>query len=104
MLFRSDPPLPNSYDLIVVTHFLDRSLAPLLMDALRPNGLLFYQTFTRTCVREGGPTNPGFRLADNELLSLFSPLHLIVYREEGRIGDLEKGFRNEALFVGKKGA
>jgi len=43
-----DPPAAASFDVIVVTHFLDRTLIPYLLAALKPQGLLFYQTFTKT--------------------------------------------------------
>ncbi len=72
------------------------------MSALRPNGLLFYQTYTRTRVDQSGPRNDAYRLADNELLKLFSPLQLLVYREEGADGDPSRGFRNQAMLVGKR--
>jgi SAM-dependent methyltransferase len=96
------PPSPASCDVIVIAHFLDRVLVPHLVRALRRGGLLFYQTFTRTRVTEAGPGNPDFRLADSELLELFAPLRLLVYREEGRVGDLERGLRDEALIVAQK--
>ncbi len=97
------PPLPHTFDVIVVCHFLERSLVPFLIDALKPNGLLFYQTFTRCKVStSGGPQNPVFRLADNELLHLCQKLQIIVYCEEGNVGDIKKGFRNEALLIGQK--
>jgi tellurite methyltransferase len=96
------PPIPNSFDVIVVSHFLDRSLAPTLIEALRPEGLVFYQTFTRTAVEDVGPRQPAYRLADQELLQLFRSLSIVVYREEGRIGDLTRGLRNEAMLVGQK--
>src|SRR5262245_57241680 len=41
------PPLPGIFDVIVVSRFLERRLAPALIDALTPAGLLLYQTFTR---------------------------------------------------------
>lgn len=93
------PPAPATFDIIVVCHFLDRSLIPSLRHALKPNGLLFYQTFTRTYVDEQGPKNPDYRLADNELLKLFSDLKLIMYREEGRVGNTTQGFRNQAQLI-----
>lgn len=96
------PPLPDSFDVIVVSYFLDRELMPHIHRALRPRGLLFYQTFTRARVSDAGPQNPDFRLADNELLHLFSTLHVVAYREEGRVGDLECGLRNEAYIVAQK--
>jgi 2-polyprenyl-3-methyl-5-hydroxy-6-metoxy-1,4-benzoquinol methylase len=96
------PPGPNTFDVIVVSHFLERGLIPLLRQALRPQGLLFYQTFTRTCVSQRGPSNPEFRLADNELLDLCRGMRVLVYREEGRVGDLERGFRDLALIVAQR--
>jgi SAM-dependent methyltransferase len=98
----ADPPQPGSFDVIVVSHFLERSLAPSLEAALRRGGLLFYQTFTRIRVDDGGPSNPAFRLDGNELLGLFSGLRVLVYREEGRVGDIRQGFRNEAMLVAQK--
>jgi len=70
-----------------------------LIQALKPNGLLFYQTFTRTCVNDCGPKNPEFRLRDNELLLMFADLQVVVYQEEACIGDTTQGLRNEALLI-----
>lgn len=69
------------YDVITVSYFLDRGLAPAIIDALRPNGLLFYQTYTQTRL-DRGPTNPAWRLYPNELPELFAPLNALLYREE----------------------
>ena len=98
----AQPPEPERYDVIIASYFLDRSLFPLIKNALRPQGLLFYQTFTRTRVHESGPRNADFRLADNELLDLCSGMQIIVYREEGRLGDIETGYRDEAMLVAMK--
>ncbi|MDH5257262.1 MAG: methyltransferase domain-containing protein [Gammaproteobacteria bacterium] len=98
-----NPPSNASYDVITVAHFLERSLAPVLIAALKPGGLLFYQTFTReVTLSYSGPSNPDFRLGENELLSLFNGLKIIVYREEGLLGDIKAGFRNEALLIAQK--
>lgn len=96
------PPSPDTFDVIVVSHFLDRSLMPALMAALRPQGLLFYQTFTRERVDDSGPRNPEFRLAANELLQLCAPLHVLAYREEGSVGDTQQGWRNLAYIVAQR--
>ena len=98
----AEPPLPDSFDVIVVSHYLERGLAPALIRALRPGGLLFYQTFTVAKVSDYGPHNPAFRLQPNELLQLFADLQLLVYREEGVIGDTGQGFRDEAMLVATK--
>lgn len=96
------PPGPESFDVILVAHFLDRDLIPAIAAALRPGGLLLYQTFTREAVNACGPSNPDFRLAPNELLRLFPGLLVRVYREEGRLGDLTRGTRDLALLVAQR--
>ncbi len=96
------PPAAGVYDVVVVSHFLERALCPHLIRALRPGGLLFYQTFTRVAVSSSGPSNPEFRLAENELLTLFRELAPVVYREEGTLGDPSRGFRDEAMLVAVK--
>lgn len=96
------PPEPNRFDAIVVTHFLDRRLASAIAAALRPGGLLFYQTFTREAVSGDGPSDPAYRLDTNELLQLFPGLILRVYREEGRVGDCRRGTRDLAQMVAQR--
>jgi tellurite methyltransferase len=95
-------PQPESFDVIVVAHFLDRNLAQAIAEALRPGGLLFYQTFTRESVTDCGPSNPEYRLGVNELLRLFPSLILRFYREEGRVGDLTRGARDIAMLVAQR--
>ena len=92
----------NTFDVIVLTRFLDRSLCNAIMDSLKTGGLLFYQTYVRDKLDAGGPSNPQFLLARNELLELFKALRLVAYRENNLIGNLECGERNEVLFVGQK--
>lgn len=100
----ASPPLPETFDVICVGHFLDRALCPAIAAALRPGGLLFYQTFTRERVDEGGPSSERFRLETNELLRLFPQLIVRVYRDEGRLGDIARGFRNRAQLVAQRSA
>ena len=97
----ANPPTPNSLDVILVSRFLERNLATPIMEALRPGGLLFYQTF---CVEgnQNGPRNPAFLLANGELLDLFAELTVRVYREEGLLGDMNQGFRGESMLVAQK--
>lgn len=71
----AQPPEPETFDVIVVTRFLDRGLCPAIAHALKPNGILFYQTFVH------GLRNPDYLLESNELLSLFSELHVLEYHE-----------------------
>lgn len=92
----------EGYRVIVVSRFLERSLAHSILQALEPGGLLFYQTFTAAKLGDDGPRNPDFLLRDNELLQLFAGLSLRYYRDEGRVGDIRYGLRDEACFIGQK--
>jgi len=96
------PPDAECFDVMVVSRFLDRSIIERLIHALRPNGLIYYQTFIKEKDPSVGPSNAQFLLAENELLSLFSGLRIIVYREEARVGNLEAGFRNEAMIIAQR--
>lgn len=98
----ADPPGPGTFDVITVSYFLDRGLVPALMAALKPGGLVYYQTFSRQCVSGRGPKRAEFRLADQELLRLFSGLQVLFYREEGCVGDVQNGLRDEAMYIGRK--
>jgi SAM-dependent methyltransferase len=85
-LEHGDPFLENdSFDLIVVVHYLHRPLFPALVAALRPRGVLVYETFTRAQAARGKPTNPAFLLKPGELLTLVPPLEVLASRE----GDFE---------------
>lgn len=98
----TEPPSENSFDVIVVSHFLDRQLCSQLVKALKPKGLVLYQTFCYDKVDNKGPQNPEFLLADNELLSLFAGLKIRAYREESLLGDITQGWRNQAMLVAQK--
>ena len=94
------PPGPNKFDVIVVSYFLERDLFPALIDALRPDGLLFYQTFTENHFNGSGPGNPNFRLQPNELLTQVANMQVLAYHEN-YLPWLEKPV-DEACVVAKK--
>jgi SAM-dependent methyltransferase len=96
------PPEINTFDVICVSYYLQRALSKDIMEALKPNGLLFYQTFVEEKVSDSGPSNPKYRLQPNELLSLFSPLHVLAYQEYGIVGNVKKGLRDVAILVAQK--
>ena len=73
-----------------------------IKNAIKSNGLIFYQTFTKNITDKSGPKNPNYKLDDNELLEFFSDWKLIFYKEEGGIGDLKNGIRNQAMIVSQK--
>jgi len=97
------PPPAASFDVIHVSHFLERELCPAIAAALKPGGLLFYQTFSVEKVDTNhGPSNPDFLLQKNELLRLFSTLQIVVYHELGTLGATDTGLRNRALLIAQK--
>jgi SAM-dependent methyltransferase len=98
----AEPPEVASFDVICVAHFLHRPLCEHLSAALKPGGLLFYQTFCANKLDPIGPSSPEFLLGEGELPRLFPGLHVRFYREDGRCGDLDEGERNRALMVAEK--
>lgn len=96
------PPPANSFDVIVVSQFLYRPIFAAIIAALKPGGLLFYQTYHQQKLTEHGPSKPKFLLAPNELLSLLSELELVFYREDASQGDLSVGLRDCSYYIGRK--
>jgi SAM-dependent methyltransferase len=73
---------PESYDVTLVFFFLRREMFGELVKALKPGGLLIYKGYTRGQARfGGGPTNPEYLFAENELLNSFRELHVLHYAE-----------------------
>jgi SAM-dependent methyltransferase len=85
-----------SFDAIVVFHYLHRPLFPSLIAALRPGGLLIYETFTRRQAARGKPTNPEFLLMEGELPRLVRPLEIL----DGREGEFDE--RHVASVVARR--
>ena len=70
-----------AFDVLVVVHYLHRPLFPALRSALKPGGVLVYETFTRAQAQRGRPTNAAFLLDPGELRALVAPLHVLFERE-----------------------
>ena len=76
-------PLPSArFDLIVVTRYLQRDLFPALRAAVRPGGVVLYETFTTAQRALGwGPTSPDHLLEPGELVRLFEGFEVLFYEE-----------------------
>lgn len=68
-------------DLVVVVRFLDRALFGQLQRAVRPGGMLVYETFTLLQAEHGHPRNPKHLLEPGELAGAFPRLQTRLYRE-----------------------
>ncbi len=90
------------FDVIVVAHFLDRALAPEITEALKPGGLLLYQTFTLAGADSSGPKTSSYRLGEGELPQLFSALRVQVHHEPGQAGYNVGRWGNKAGLIARK--
>lgn len=77
-------------DLIVVVRFLARSLFPKIEAALRPGGILAYETFTEVQRQAGHPRNPRFLLRPGELCRAFPGLEILHHESVGGEAHLER--------------
>lgn len=77
-----------SVDVVTVFRFLDRRLFPQLRRALRPDGLLFYETRTVGWLAREPAANPSFLLRRGELLRLAEGMFVAAYLEGGHYAAL----------------
>lgn len=93
----------DAYDVIIVFFYLYRSLFPYLIDALKPGGVLVYETFTiDNYFHHKHPRRWEFCLAPNELLRLTSTLRVLHYDEGGHADYRSSGLAYTAQLVAHK--
>lgn len=73
----------GSFDAVVVANYLHRPLFGPILDALRPGGVLLYETFMAGNERFGRPSNPEFLLQPGELLDVVRGRLEVVAFEQG---------------------
>ncbi len=72
----------EQYELVMVFFFLHRELFPALIQALKPNGILIYKTYTLEQAKlRRGPADASYLLQPNELRQAFSALRVLHYQE-----------------------
>ncbi len=70
------------FELIVVTRYLQRDLIGAIRDAVVPDGLVIYETFTVNQRTHGrGPRSPDHLLQAGELEALFQGFEILFYDE-----------------------
>src|SRR5574341_2224383 len=75
-------PLPETaYDGIINIRYLQRSLFAPLQRALKPGGILLFETFLIEQQAIGHPRNPNFLLQHGELRAAFANFNILVYEE-----------------------
>jgi len=65
------------YDAVLVFRYLHRPLFPALRRALKPGGVLIYETYTVDQAARGRPTDPAHLLRPGELATLVAPLEIL---------------------------
>jgi SAM-dependent methyltransferase len=94
---------PDSFDLIVNTRVLLRSLFPALRAALRPGGLLLVETFNVDEIEVlGGDIRRAYALERGELRQAFREFEMLLY-EEG-VFETADGERGLARLVARRPA
>jgi tellurite methyltransferase len=78
----------NKYDLILCFNFLERSLFSGIHQALKPGGLIFYETFTVDYLKYSS-FKKEWVLEANELLQAFSDFRILRYQE---VDENSRGF------------
>jgi tellurite methyltransferase len=75
----------NAFSAVICFKYRDRNCYPSIRAALRPRGLLIYETYTFEHHRFGhNPLDPAHLLERNELLQAFSDWEIIFYHEVWR--------------------
>ena len=105
-----EPPPPQephlgheAYDAILVFFYLHRPLFPSLIEALKPGGVLLYETFTvDNHVQRQHPKRREFCLTHSELLRLTSGLRILHYDEGLHEGTRESESVYTAQLVAQK--
>ncbi len=83
-LFPSD-----HFSLVMVFRYLHRPLIPEIKNAVLPEGIVIYETFTTRQAEIGKPSNPDFLLKENELLEWFTDWEVIDH-QQGRLENPER--------------
>ena len=80
-----------AYDLVVVVHYLHRPLFPQLIAALRPGGVLVYETFTTAQAARGKPTKgPALDVPSERALGWSASVFLARSARRGPLCELQR--------------
>ena len=95
------PLFKEYYDVIIVVNYLYRPKIKKLINLLKKNGFLFYETFSLGNEKYSSPKNPNFLLKDKELLDIFGHELLPLSFYDGQLNNDRITIKQRASF--KKG-
>lgn len=76
----------NTYDLVVITYYLDRSLFPFVKSIIKDNGYFFMETFYDSPLNVNKQISNEYKLQSKELLSIFNGWKIHYYEENEQEG------------------
>lgn len=72
----------SAYDVVICFYYLQRNIIPIMKDALKPGGIIIYETFLiDQHLTAGHPRHREFCFEHNELLNNFPVFRILYYRE-----------------------
>ena len=95
------PLVKEYYDIIIVVNYLYRPKLKKLVNLIKKDGFLFYETFSLGNEKFGLPKNPNFLLNERELLDVFGKELLTLSFFDGKIHEGKLSIKQMAGF--KKG-
>jgi SAM-dependent methyltransferase len=72
---------PAHFDLIIDFYYLERRLFADIIQALKPGGVLIFETMTEAMRSVNPQIEPGYLLGRGELIAAFSSLEILAYSE-----------------------
>ncbi len=79
--------MPLSFDLIIMTYYLDRMICSLVQSLVKENGYFFMETYFLSPLDENSRVSDRYKLQPQELLSVFKEWKILFFEEnemEGR--------------------
>lgn len=90
---------PNHFDVIVNFHFLERATFTIYRNALKPNGMIFFETFVNIAT---GTSHPDYYLNPGELLAAFKDFEILHWEEKSASQSRAHPPRGVAKLVARK--
>ncbi len=95
-------PQKESYDLVIMTNFLDRDLIRRAKEALKVGGLFIVETYMEDEANEKEGYNPDFLLQPQELKQIFSDYEIVAYDESWNESYEKRRMKKQAITVRKR--
>jgi tellurite methyltransferase len=76
----------NSFDLVVITYYLDRALFPLVKSLIKDNGYFFMETIYLSPNTDNQGVSNQYKLQPGELLEVFRDWNILYYEENQEDG------------------